>query len=49
MDAMRREIEQVDAANVPLPLQEGDGLLENNNSAKDKGKGKERADPLGPL
>jgi hypothetical protein len=49
MDAMRREIEQVDAANVPLPLQAGDGLSESANPVKGKDKGKERANPLGPL
>lgn len=47
MDAMRREIDQVDAANVPLPLAEAEGMSESPTSGK--GKGKERGDPLGLL
>jgi hypothetical protein len=43
MAGLRREIDQVDAANVPLPLPKGDGLEGS------KGKGKDRSDPLGPL
>ena len=47
MDAMRNEIEQVEAANIPLPLAEGDGMSDSVTSGK--GKGKARDDPLGPL
>lgn len=44
MGGLRNEIDQVDAANVPLPLPDGSGMVEG------KGKGKVAAeDPLGPL
>jgi len=48
LTGVRKEIDQVDAANVPLPLPEGEGM-EASVVADLKGKGKARDDPLGPL
>jgi len=48
LTGVRREIDQVDAANVPLPLPDGEGM-DRSGAVESKGKGKATDDPLGPL
>ena len=48
MESLREQIDRVEASNKPLPLPEGQGMVEGN-AVEGRGKDQSDDDPLGPL